>query len=178
MIDLVAIFLKYNKRFTLPKCINKKCSCFVKTEKTVLCRLDEPLSYVVQVQSVLKRYKKKYDKHYSLACLRLCDASRIEGHILLEIIRDHFATLSIFQDYLAHLHEKCSTLAGAPYLHFLKNVLKRASFVKNQMKVLISLFKEIDKNTMYPKMRFDLLIYFHLHTTVIFKKAIMQLECI
>lgn len=177
MPDLVKIFLKYNKRFTLPKCVNKKCSCFVKTEKTVICRPGEPLSYVIQVQSVLKRYKKKYDKHYSLACLRLCDTSKIEGRILVEIMRDHFATLSIFQDYLAHQHEKYSNLAGAPYLHFLRNVIKRSSFVKNQMNSLISLFKEIDMNTMYPKMRFDLLIYFHLHTTVIFKKVIMQLEC-
>lgn len=177
MTHLVRIFLKYNKNFTLPKCANGKCSCFSTTEKIVICRLDEPLSYIVQVQSVLKRYKKKYDEHYSLACLRLCDVSKVEGSVLLDINRDHFATLSIFQDYLVKLHEKSHNLTGAPYLQYLRSIQKRAIYVKRQMKVLISLFKEIHDNTMYPKMRFDLLIYFHLHTTVKFKKAIIHFEC-
>jgi len=177
MTDLVKIYLKHNKNFVIPKCVNKKCLCFPKSEQTVTYRKDEPLSYVVQVQSVVKKYKKNYDCHFNMSSLRLGKYGKIKGHILEDIIRDHFTTLSFFQDYLANLLDKCSSLTGTPYLHYLKNILKRGSYIKKQMKVLLRLFQEINTCKMYSKIRFDLLIYFHLHTTAIFKKSIIQFEC-
>jgi len=175
MTPLAKIYLKYNKNFMLPKCIGGKCSCFAVEEQTVLCSLEDPLSYVIQVQSIIKKYKRNYDNHFRLACLKLCDVGNVEGRVLLDIIRDHYNTLSIFQDYLLKTHEKCSSLEGVTYLEYLKVVQKKAIFIKRRMKELIILFKETGEKAVRPKMTFDLLIYSHLHTTEIFKKLIIQL---
>ena len=176
MRGLTKYLLKYDKNFTLPKCSNKKCSCFTAFKLTINCRIEEPLPYVIQVEEIVKKYKRTYDSHYRLACLKLEKNSRIPGFVIMDTIREHFNTLSVFQDYLGNLQSRPSILTGLLYIHHLKTVFKCYFYIKKQMKILIGLFKKIGSNKMYPKLHFDKLTYFHLHTIQVFKKSLLNFE--
>jgi len=173
---LTKYLVKYDKNFTLPKCHDAECSCFDPFQLTVNCRTDNPLSYLVKVESLIKKYKIAYDTHYRLACLKLCKNSGVPGFVLLDIIREHFTTLSVFQDFLESHQNRENDLEGVAYILHLRTVFKKYSYVKRQMKELLHLFKKICKDKMYPKMYFDTLSFYHLHTTKVFKKSVVLFE--
>lgn len=180
MADQVKIFMQFNRNLKLPKCYEENtCQCFSKPEKEVVYRKDNPLIYILQVQSLIKRHKKNFDTHYKLICLQTeSGLNGVHGHILKNVLSEHFATLSLFQDYLLGLDKNCPHSQGLSYIKHLKKIFAVGVFIRKKLVSIISLYRAIEKEKMYSKLKYDLFVYFHACTLLKFKNTVLFFETV
>jgi hypothetical protein len=159
------IFLHYNKKFQLPKCVKlqKECSCFM-YKNEINFSFEYPLSAIQLLKNHLRKTLCEIEKHNNHYVISLSEnGNYTKKRCVRRCINDHKSTLKIFKVfYKKKLHVKKKK-------HFIRYMI----YINNQMSKCEEFLSDMvpwEDNDYTPIFTLISSLYAHYHTLKLFEK--------
>jgi|APCry1669189241_1035207.scaffolds.fasta_scaffold02515_1 hypothetical protein len=163
--DDIDIFLHYNKKFKLPKCVRmrKECLCF-RYEREIDFYFEYPICAILSLKKYIRKTLCEIKKHNNYDVISLLECANFTRKIDIRThLRDHKKTLKIF--------EMCYQKMNKKKKHFLRYMI----YIDTQMKRCNDLLGDINTwelSDRVPMFQLTSILYSHYHTLNLFEKFV------
>lgn len=158
------IFLHYNKKFKLPRCVKtkKQCSCF-NYKNNISFSFDYPMLAIHQLKNHLTRTLAETEKHNNHYIISLFQNANFARKLSVKrSVKDHKRTLEIFKKYYKkNIKEKKKK-------YFLRYII----YIDNQIskcEELLCEFVPWENDDLIPMIVLTTSLYAHYHTLKLFE---------
>ena len=168
----INIFLKYNRKYKLPKCVknkSKKCKCFNTKKKIINFNYECPMQYIQDRKKEVKNKIALFDTHNNMLVIELsANANFTCRDLVQKMCKNHIKTLKKFASFIFFEGKQLSEKKRNLYKTYIE-------FQKSKCDLYLSetiLYEKI----IIPFIVLNVTLYSHYHTLKLFEKFVSDIK--